>query len=222
VTYGVLNLTHFQSREHPEYLQPGKKYKVQLKLNDIGHIFPPGHKLRVSVSNVYFPLAWPAPEINTLKIYTGESFFHLPEKVSQGDQQVQFADAEGAEFSTTNTIIHEPGQKWEVHRDLINDRSTLHVVKDMGTFKLEEIDLVMSNYSEENYSVKDDDLNSVTGHTTSTKQLIREGWEIETKTTTYLTSDKEHFYIHAQLDAFENTERVFSKNFKETIRRDKV
>ena len=105
---------------------------------------------------------------------------------------------------------------------MINDQSTLHVVKDMGTFKLEAIDLVMSNYSEENYSVREDDLNSVTGHTTSTKQLIREGWEIETKTTTYLTSDKENFYIHAQLDAFENTERVFSKNFKETIRRDKV
>lgn len=222
VTYGTLNLTHHQSRENPEYLKPGKKYKVKLKLNDIGHIFPPGHKLRVSVSNVYFPLAWPAPELNTLKIYAGESYFHLPVKADKADQQVSFAEAEGAAHSTRTRIIHEPRQKWEVQRDLINDKSTLHVVKDTGTFTLDEIDLKMSNYSEENYSVREDDLNSVTGHTTSTKKLVREGWEIETKTTTYLTSDKENFYIHAQLDAYENKERVFSKNFRETIKRDKV
>ena len=222
VTYGVLNLTHYQSREHPEYIQPGKKYRVTCKLNDIGHIFPPGHKLRVSVSNAYFPLAWPAPELNTLKIYTGESLFHLPVKASEGDQKVEFAEAEGAEFSTRLSTLQEPDNKWEVNRDLINDTSTLRVVKDAGIFKLEEIDLVMGNYSEENYSVRSDDLNSVTGRTTSTKKLMRKGWDIETKTTTYLTSDKDNFFVHAQVDAFENSERVFSKNFMEKIKRDKV
>ncbi len=222
VTYGVLNLTHYKSRENPEFLQPGKKYKVKLKLNDIGHVFPPGHKLRVSVSNSYFPLAWPAPELNILKIYTGESLFHLPVKSAEQDQKVDFAEAEGAEFSTRSRTLQEADYKWEVNRDLINDKSTMRVVKDTGTVKLEEIDLVMANYSEENYSVCSDDLNSVKGHTTSTKKLIREGWDIETKTTTYLTSDKNNFYIHAQVDAYENKERVFSKNFKEIIKRDMV
>src|SRR5262249_12639791 len=34
VTYGVLNLTHRDSHAHPTPLEPGRRYRVQLQLND--------------------------------------------------------------------------------------------------------------------------------------------------------------------------------------------
>src|SRR5690606_8629253 len=37
VTYGVLNLTHRDGSEHPEPLERGRSYDVQVQLNGIAH-----------------------------------------------------------------------------------------------------------------------------------------------------------------------------------------
>ena len=34
------NLTHRTSHEHPEPLEPGRRYTVRLQLNDAAHAFP--------------------------------------------------------------------------------------------------------------------------------------------------------------------------------------
>ena len=41
VTYGLLNLTHRESHDQPEALDPGTFQRVRLQLNDIAHAFPP-------------------------------------------------------------------------------------------------------------------------------------------------------------------------------------
>ena len=40
VSYGVLNLTHRESHEQPALLAPGERYRVRIKLNDAGSVFP--------------------------------------------------------------------------------------------------------------------------------------------------------------------------------------
>jgi hypothetical protein len=47
----------------------------------------------------------------------------------------------------------------------------------------------------------------------------REGWKVETKTSTILTSTKYRFRIRATLDAFLNGSRVFSKSWDEKVDR---
>src|SRR6185312_5218083 len=50
VSSGLLNLTHRDSQESPAPLEPGKRYRVRVQLNDIAHTFPAGHRIRVAVS----------------------------------------------------------------------------------------------------------------------------------------------------------------------------
>src|SRR5204862_523556 len=66
VTYGLLNLTHRDSHEHPKPLEPGKRYLVMVTMNNVAHAFPAGHKVRLAVSTCYWPIAWPAPQPVTL------------------------------------------------------------------------------------------------------------------------------------------------------------
>ena len=42
VSYGLLNLTHRESHEHPTALEPGRRYRVRLQLNDLAQAFPAG------------------------------------------------------------------------------------------------------------------------------------------------------------------------------------
>ena len=71
VSYGLLNLTHRDSHESPAPLEPGKRYRVRVQLNDIAHVFPAGHRIRVAVSTSYWPIAWPSPAPVTLTLYAG-------------------------------------------------------------------------------------------------------------------------------------------------------
>ena len=222
VTYGVKNLTHFESNEHPTLLEPAKKYRVKLQLNDIAHVFPKDHRMRISVSTSYWPIVWTPPEVATLTLYTEKSFVYLPERISKQNSSVSFQESEGAEPSTEHKTLHAANYKWDVIRDLINDKSTLHVLKDNGTYRIENIDLEISDCSTEDYSVQNDFVDSVKGETHGEITLKRKNWKIRTVNHTALTSDKKKFHVHATLDAYENGLRVFSKNWQLSIPREFV
>ncbi len=222
VTYGLLNLTHHKSHEFPQELVPGKKYKVEVMLNNIAHKFPKRHRLRISISTSYFPLAWPPPELPMMNVYMEESYVSLPIKTAPGDANVEFEKPEGAKPSTTIKTLKKPGYSWNVIRNLITDESTLSILKDESLYELEDINLEVKDYNEENYTVVDDNLSSVKGTVTWEKSLKRGDWYVQTITKTRLTSSKTQFHIHATLDAYENGARVFSNTWNEEIPRDHV
>ena len=78
VSYGLLNLTHRDSHEHPRPLEPGRRYRVEIQLNEAGHRFAAGNRVRIALSTAYWPISWPAPEKATLTITAGESTLALP------------------------------------------------------------------------------------------------------------------------------------------------
>ena len=55
VTYGMLNLSQRDDREHTEAMTPGEEVEVRVRLNDCAHAFPAGHRLRIALSTSYFP-----------------------------------------------------------------------------------------------------------------------------------------------------------------------
>ncbi len=68
------------------------------------------------------------------------------------------------------------------------------------------------------YSNQNDDFQSVEGRTVWKQHFKRENWQTSTITSTRLTCDEDNFYVHAELDAYQEN-RVFSKNFDYTIPR---
>ncbi len=219
VTYGIKNLTHLKNHEQPEYLEKDRKYRVKVQMNDIAHVFPKGHKIRISVSTSYWPLAWPPPENATVSIFTGESSVQLPVLKKRNKKPITFLPAEEAEPGSTKYTTDSSNYRWDVIRDLISDKSTLVVEKDQGTYKLEDIDLEISEYIREEYSVFNDHVDSVKGETFGDTTLKRGNWTVRTKDHTVLTSDKHNFYVHATLDGYESGKRVFSKIWDKVIPR---
>jgi len=223
VTYGLLNLTHRHGHDAAEPLNPGKRYQVAVQLNGVAHAFAPGHRLRVALSTSYWPLAWPPPEPVRLEIFLGWSHLTLPVRPADTDQisPRPFEEPEGAEPISVTPV--EPGyHRWTVTRDLIDYRSALEVIKDLGVVRLDDIGLEVSRRSEETYSRVADDFESVRGETTWTMRFRRKDWEVRSVTRTILTSTKTSFMLHAELDAYEGARRVFSRNWDSTVPRDHV
>lgn len=66
-------------------------YEGTVQLNAVAQAFPPGHRVRLSLSTSYWPLAWPPPEPVTLTIHTGQSGLTLPVRPVAEDDKVAFA-----------------------------------------------------------------------------------------------------------------------------------
>ncbi len=223
VSYGMLNLTHRASRAHPEPMVPGERQRVRVQLNNVAQSFPVGHRLRLSLSTSYWPLAWPPREPVRLTVFTGESVLELPVRPPRPDDATlrRFDPPEGAEPAPRRQI--EAGHhNWLVHRDLARDASTLEVINDNGVAYLEDIDLTVENRAYEWYSSVGDDFLSARGETKHIRALTRGDWRIRTETHTVLTSSHDAFRITAELDAYETGIRVFCKNWDVSIPRDCV
>ncbi|GAB3716058.1 CocE/NonD family hydrolase [Nocardiopsis oceani] len=225
VTYGLLNLTHANSDEEPEKLEPGRRYRVSVPLNGIAQVFPPGHRLRIAVSTSYWPLAWPSPEPVMLAVYPGEhTRALLPVRAhgeASGPEPAPFEEPEGTAPIETRQLA--PGeQRWDITRDLVQYRSSLNVVKDLGTVLFDGIGLEVTRRAVENYGWVGNDYDSVRGETVWTLGFRRGDWSAETVTRTELTSTATHFHLHATLDAYEGGERVASKIYSSDIPRDHV
>ncbi len=220
VTYGLLNLTHRNSYETPELLEPKKTYRVQVQLNDVAHSFLAGHRFRVAISTSYWPLAWLPPKATRLSIYTGLSSLTLPiREPRQIDENLPPFDKPEGSPPPEKTMLEPMNLRWTVIRDLAKDESTLEVIKDEGTYRLEDINLKVRWTTKEWYSFHNNDFNSARGETLAIRGFKRDDWSVETVTRTVLTSSETHYHLHATLDAYERDRRVYSKIWDRDIPR---
>jgi hypothetical protein len=221
VTYGLQNLTHRHSHAQPKPLEPGKRYHIQVKLNEIAQVFPAGNRLRVSISTSYWPIAWPPPEPTLLTVFTQASRLILPVRPANSDDAHlhEFAPPEGAPLSA-KTIMQPRHYEWLVKRDLVRDVSTLEVVKDEGTVRFDDIDLELTRSTTEWYTYQNDDFSSVRGETLCVRGFRRGDWNVETVTRTILSSDATTFMVHADLDAFEDGQRIYTRSWSHEVPRD--
>ncbi len=223
VSYGLLNLTHRESHEHPAPLQPGRRYRVRLPLNDVAQAFPPGHRIRLALSTAYWPIAWPPPEPVTLTLYAGASALTLP--VRPPDP----ADAALPPLPPLETppplatTVYEPARTERVIRhDVSSDDVTLEWVQDSGRHRFDDIDLTVHTVATDRYTIRPDDPLSARVEIAWRVQLARGDWRVETRTRTVLTATKSTFELAATLEAFEGDDAVHSERWERSIPRDLV
>lgn len=114
VTYGLLNLTHRDGHDEPAPMVPGQRCAVEVEMNAVTQAFPAGHRIRLSVSTSYWPLAWPPPKPVLLSVHTGQSGLELPVRpVAEPDELPPrpFGEPEGAPPIPVTRVT--PGeQRW--------------------------------------------------------------------------------------------------------------
>ena len=222
VTYGLLNLTHRDDDANPTPLEPGEVYVVRLRLKIVGQIFRKGHRIRLSLSTSYWPHCWPAPEPARVFIHTDRSRLLLPvRKPRAEDGEVRFEPPAGARAGERE-LVEPPEHEWFIRKSLGSYTTVHEVVDDLGTVRYVDIDLEAGEKMICRFTHVGDDYDSVMAETQTERTFRRGEWEVRTSTRTVLTSNKTHFFVRAELDAYEGSTRVFSENWVSEIERDLV
>jgi hypothetical protein len=223
VTYGILNLTHRDSHASPTPLEPGRRYRIRIELNNIGYAFPKGHRIRVALSTCYWPLIWSSPERFTLTLQTGTASLHLPVRAPRAEDKA-LKPFPGVEVvaGESRTVLTKGRNVRTVTKDLMAGSTRFLLVDDDGRSRIDDHGLEIGSAREHEFRITDDDPLSAWAETRWAKVIGRGDWQTRTVTKVTMTSTREEFLLEASLDAYEGDQRVYSNKWSQRIKRDLV
>ncbi|PLL10649.1 peptidase S15 [Tabrizicola sp. TH137] len=225
VAIGHLNLCHRFGHGAPQDLIPGEMTVATVDLDDIGHRFPAGHRIAVSISTVYWPIAWPSPELATLRLRLGESALVLPVRpVRAEDAGLRVFDApECAEADAQHDLpipADAPTAQRRVTRDLLSGESLVEFPRWTYAMEMPAIGQTHRGTGYARYRITEGDPLSARCETGYTVRIERADTTILHESEGSLTCDATHFIVSMCLRISENGVPVFSRDWNERIARD--
>ncbi len=224
VTVGLLNLSHRNSHEFPEALVPGEYTSAMVELDDIAHAFPQGHRIAVSISTTYWPIAWPSPELATLTVACGASSLGLPVRPPRAEDAGMraFDPPEAAPQAKVTYHEAEKTHPRRVVRDLSSGLMTVDFPRWTYRKEMHDIGQVQSSTAFARYEIVDGDPLSATLTTAYKVEMVRPDAAVSHESTGKLSCDASHFIVDMTLCVAENGITIFEKQWHERIARDMV
>ncbi len=222
VTRGLLNLAHRDSHEHPEPLEPGRRYRIKIELDSIAYAVPAGHRLRVAVSSTYWPWAWPSPEPVTLTLHGGT--LELPVRPARPEDAAlpAFAHPEHTPALETEQGAQAPDGR-SLRRDYATGRVEQHFDYDAGgTVRLVGIDLISGDANHTVYAIAEGDSLSAEVSFRASTGISRGDWSGRAEVEATMRADAEAFHVTTELTATESGEEVFRRRWEHRFPRDHV
>ena len=221
VTYAVLNLTHRDSHENPEPLEPGQLYECDIPLRAIAHRFSAGNRIRLAVSTCYFPFVWPSPERVEMKLHLDKCALRLPERAAQ-PLDARMPDWGPPEHAPPLEIeeITPPRAGRRIGYDVQSDLVEIETHDGDGRFRIVENDLTVFTQGREVFVAKGRDPAGASGRTFWEYEMSRGDWSVRTETEVEMVSGQTHWEIQARLRAWEGDDLVHQQSWEERIQRD--
>ena len=225
VSYGILNLTHRNSHEFPETLEPGEYYRVRVQLNDIAHTFASGSRIRLAVSTAFWPIVWPSPRPVTLSLLTGESTLCLParEPQSQDAEARQLAPPRHSRIHPASILADAEPAFAGIKLDMSTGIQSFINQTDSGTKHFDRHGWTHSTKLDYQYHIHPDDPTSAWVDLTATDTYSRQG-QLDARIEAHqkMTCDETHFIVEVSLDVFNDGARLYSRQWNKRIARDGI
>ena len=219
VTYGVLNLCHRESHCAPSPIPVNKAFVVKLDLDQIAYRIKAGMRLRLAVSNAYWPFLWPSPEKSCLTLLEGSLELPVHAASLSNADEWRFDEAEGASPWPHRNLRPESYSK-TIETDLNTGQVTWQVHHDEGLNEDLEHGLISGCSTRECFRIHPQDPLSASAEVAWTQERSRGDWSIRTETVSHMWADGQTYYLRARVEAYESDELVFEKDYEESVPRD--
>jgi hypothetical protein len=210
VSYGVLNLTHRDSHEHPTALKPHELYDVEVPCYMVAHRFKKGSRIRAALSESLWPLLWPSPQLATLTVDLGASRLILPVR-----------SAPAAEAAFPIPIKQSRGSSPYTHSEM-GPGTEGHLNRPLSTTLIEQIGTTVEEQSNESFVIKEGDPNSCVWKQENMTGWKRGEWQCSVSAAFELTSTREEFHLKEVLRASRGDLEIFRREKSGTIKRDLI
>jgi predicted acyl esterase len=222
--YGLLNLTHRDGDETPTALVPRVDYDVRIKGHFACHRFAPGSRIRVALSETWWPVVWPSPEIVTLQITTGVSMLELPVRPAQDGETPPFGiyrdryavpGEQPAPYMDPFAGVQITGEAGSRTFNLIGGGGSL----EPGSKRIPGVHTTIGGAYYLRRSIREDDPNSAEIETEAVNYYERGEWKVKVRARCLCRSTPTHFICSEDFEASDGDRVVFSRRWEKEIPR---
>ena len=214
IAHGMLNLCHRSGAEHPAPMTPGQEVEVTFDLDQMAYRLAPGHRLRLALSNSYWPFVWPSPVQGVLTITGGGLSLPVHEGGSTWEPPLPEAAPEWQ-----HRVLRQGKTRRFVETDLITGAVALCVQDDLGDVENLTHGLCTGETMSERWEIHPDDPLSATATHVWEQRLSRGDWRVRTTATAIMTADASHLHMQANLTAWEGDAVIFCRDFNDKVPR---
>ncbi|MER5890911.1 CocE/NonD family hydrolase [Streptomyces sp. NPDC001941] len=222
VTRGALNLSARHGRDKAVPCRVGEWEEVEFELNGIGHTFPPGHRIRLSLSSAYWPWIWPQPGTGGWTLDPAASGLVLPVRAHTRDA-LFFAEPEQSEplGVAYPASLEEPRPERLVVRDVAKGLWRLEVDPRYGGTRVYPDGLEFTEDAVETYEIQEADPLSARTRSDWTIRLHRPetGWDARVETRSEISCDAADFVVSNEVVCRDGDEVVFHRTWERRIPR---
>ncbi len=213
IAHGMRNLCHRDSMAEPVAMVPGQEVEVSFDLDQMAYRLAPGHRLRLALSNSYWPFVWPSPQAGVLLVTAGR--LELP--VHQGSADWLPPEAQGAP-GWCHRLLRKGGASRRVETDLLSGIRAL-VIRDDGD-EVENLDhgLCTCEVMSERWEIGAEPLSAKAVQVWE-QHLWRGEWRVRTLAEAEMTGTATHLRMVAKLTAWQGDRVVFERDYDEEVAR---
>ena len=215
IAHGMLNLCHRDSREKPAPMVPGVAVEVSVTLDQMAYRLAPGHRLRLALSNSYWPFVWPSPEAGHLTVTAGHLLLPVHE---QGANEWTPPPAEHAP-PWRHRVIRTGKSRRIIEEDQIAGTIALVVEDDLGDAENLTHGLCSGETMSERWEIHPDDPLSARAVHVWEQRLSRGDWSVRTRAEAEMSSTATHLRHKAVLRAWEGDALVFERTWDDSVPR---
>jgi hypothetical protein len=224
VARGVLNLSRRDGHDVTVPMPVGEPVDVRVGMQSTGYAIPAGHRIRLAVTNAYWPLVWPSPDAGVLTVHCDSgSVLALPLRGrSPLDAELEpFEPPEtGTALKTETTMLRDGGRT--VSRDLATGETTVTFDWHPSRVRLADTGTELGEENVSTYRIVEGDPLSATVVCRVTVTLSRPGLHTRVHASTTMTCDRERFLVTTTLDAFDDGVRVHARARTDRFERDGI
>ena len=214
IAHGMRNLCHRASMEEPRPLVPGEVVEVSFDLDQMAYRLAPGHRLRLALSNSYWPFVWPSPAAAVLTVTGGT--LDLP--VHEGGEGWVPPGPEGAP-AWKHRVLRKGHASRRIETDLLSGRHALVIEDDGGDVENLSHGLCSGETMSERWEISADDPLSARAVHVWEQRLSRGDWQVRTRAEAEMTGTATHLRMTAKLTAWEGDAVIFERSFDEEVER---
>ncbi|MGZ4115722.1 MAG: CocE/NonD family hydrolase [Actinomycetota bacterium] len=230
---GFLNLTHRESHEKPEPLEPGVPVRVTVPFLLTSWIVEPGHRLRLDVAGTDWPNAWTPPEPVTISIDISDAVLVLPtldgpspvserprlHPATPGVEQETYVARGAGDAPTASRGRERPdGIDWKIEHDVLERRTTITCGSWGTSAAQDDVPETFERYGGV-VSVSTEDPGDARTDARSVIRIAYPEATVETEARYSVVSDATTYRIEIELDVRENDEHRWSRRWERSIPR---
>ncbi|MEI6157221.1 MAG: CocE/NonD family hydrolase, partial [Atribacterota bacterium] len=218
ISGALINPTQRNDRLDPEALNPGETTTLSTRIHFTTWTFKAGHRVRLSISNAQFPMAWPTPSKGSTKLITGSNtWLELPVPPPPSLPEPSLPDPTGDDSPSDYKEIYWFGPTSSSERDEIEGISTFTTSSD-AAWTIGNKNFASSEFY--SWIVKDDDPAGASYSGMRRNVFEIPGTSLVLSSLFDISSDASNFKISITRTLLKNGKLSRTKSWNETIPRD--